>query len=546
MDNFNNIHKIRQPSMLNIKLYDHQLAMIYKMERSEETQVVRVNNTTIHTKLGVVADIRGHGKTLSVVGLILRDRMVWDVDIPYIHNITTTGGAGILTTIKSKLYTKLPSTLVLVSESIIKQWLEEFAYTNLRIKTVTTSRDIDNTDAYDCDVVLVIPSMYNKFMKAYAKCAWKRFVFDEPENIRVKGMRPVRAEFYWLISSTPNAITINHKNCRNSFMYNLIGNSIWNFDQQFEGMILKNDEEFTKMSFNMPKTHIKVYDCLDPILNTVKGIVTPHIIKMLEAGYIDGAINALGGTKTQNIVDLVKIQKTQELTSLNKIIQDQTSDSSLSRALIDKKVVESQLKTLNERFKIMVGGNCCICSLKMTRPVMEPNCQNLFCTSCLLKWLQKSKTCPLCREKIDICNLIYLEEQINKKDVSQLRILTKNETVIQIIEEKKNGKFLLYSSVSEAFVPICKALDENDINYAEVKGTVKQRERVINNFKNGKLNVLFLNSNSSCAGMNLQNATDIILYHKMSVASRNKVIGASNRIGRQKELYIHKLNDVIL
>ena len=134
---------------------------------------------------------------------------------------------------------------------------------------------------------------------------------------------------------------------------------------------------------------------------------------------------------------------------------------------------------------------------------------------------------------INICNLI---EQIVKKN-----IVTKIDKIIELIKNKINGKFLIYSEHSETFYPISKALSDNNIQYLQIKGNIKTREKHIEMFKNGKISIIFLNSNDDCAGINLQETTDIILYHAMSDPIEKQIIGRAARIGRENELYVHHL-----
>ena len=67
------------------------------------------------------------------------------------------------------------------------------------------------------------------------------------------------------------------------------------------------------------------------------------------------------------------------------------------------------------------------------------------------------------------------------------------------------------------------------------------REKNIYAFKTGEINVLFLNSKNNGAGINLQEATDIILYHKMNENLETQILGRANRIGRDIELKVHHL-----
>ena len=75
----------------------------------------------------------------------------------------------------------------------------------------------------------------------------------------------------------------------------------------------------------------------------------------------------------------------------------------------------------------------------------------------------------------------------------------------------------------------------------EIKGHLTTIQKNLDYFKSGKIKVLFLNSNTSAAGINLQETTDIILYHKMSFNNENQIIGRANRIGRNINLNVHHL-----
>jgi SNF2 family DNA or RNA helicase len=67
------------------------------------------------------------------------------------------------------------------------------------------------------------------------------------------------------------------------------------------------------------------------------------------------------------------------------------------------------------------------------------------------------------------------------------------------------------------------------------------REKIIQEFKHKNLNVLFLHSMESGAGLNLQEATDLILYHPMSEGMKTQIIGRAYRVGRTLPLNIHYL-----
>ena len=93
MKDYSNVPMIIQPQKLNIKLFPHQLAIIYKMEKLEQEQIVENGEIIKETRLGINADATGCGKTYSMIGLIVRDKMKWDLNIPFIlENVISEAG----------------------------------------------------------------------------------------------------------------------------------------------------------------------------------------------------------------------------------------------------------------------------------------------------------------------------------------------------------------------------------------------------------------------------------------------------------------------
>jgi SNF2 family DNA or RNA helicase len=88
---------------------------------------------------------------------------------------------------------------------------------------------------------------------------------------------------------------------------------------------------------------------------------------------------------------------------------------------------------------------------------------------------------------------------------------------------------------------IKEVLAQSNLSFKECKGNVKTREKVLRNFRIGNVPILFLNAQYNGAGINLQETTDIILYHEMSETVRMQIVGRANRLGRVGELHVHTL-----
>ncbi len=546
-EEWDDIPVVTQPKSLRKNLYRHQLASIHRMETLEREQMIDYEDGFRETKLGINADYTGYGKTLSMIGLIVRDKMIWDMETPFTEEIITTTAAGLIKTRKIYRYDRLPATLVLMSPSIVSHWKQELIHTDLKVGIVDNKHQVDNIVVEDYDVILVTTGMYNALCHRFATYAWKRFIFDEPGHIRITGMKDTHAGFIWFITATPEAIAIYHRSCRSSFMKKIVGDCYYtNFSDQYKGIIIKNDIEYVKASFKMPQTFHYYHNCIRPIVKAVSGMVNNTILMMVAAGNIKGAIDALGGKSSDNIIELVKSQKLEKITRLEREKSQTTNEEKVQELTRKIDIVKIQIDELNNRFESILSDNCVICTEPIKKPVMEPSCQHVFCGECLLTWLKSHNNCPTCRSNINNTDLVYINnETCNQQDQPKQpkeKKFTPTEKVVDLICSNPSKKFIIYSSYDFTFELICRSiLDLNDITYTTVRGAWKSRSNAIESFKYGDTQVIFLNSSYNAAGINLQEATDIILYHEMEVSTQNQIIGRANRIGRTVPLNVHHI-----
>lgn len=551
---FENVRMVNQPENMKIDLYPHQLASIYSMEELERNRKVVTENYELETCIGINSDITGMGKTLSMIGLVLRDKMSWDT-LSLHRSIKSISYAGHLVR-KNKIekFERLNTTLILASKSIIKQWEKELSYTSLKVKTIYKKTDT-TTEPNHYDVFLVIPSMFNILVLNQHNFAWKRFIYDEPGHIRVPAMRKIIAGFYWFVTATPEAIVRKHINCNKSFMQNIVRNSLyssripWNwgesFTRRYELMIIRNDINFINLSYRLPKTQHIYHQCYKPIYRFLKEFASQRIQQLVDAGDILGAVSILGGNTTNNIVELLKNKKEKEIKVYKTEIRvaEVRENDELKNIWIEKlKRAEDQLVSLESRYEELLNGSCPVCLDSIKDPILEPSCQNIFCGECLLKWLSNKNRCPLCVQEVKREDLVYIKNNnANKCETDNKLVMTKENIIIKLVNDNPDGRFILFSSSDETFRPIRSFLTEKELPFVEVIGSIEKRNRNISRFKEGKVRIMFLNTKNNGAGINLQEATDIILYHKLSESTQKQVIGRALRIGRKTPLNVHHL-----
>ena len=72
-------------------------------------------------------------------------------------------------------------------------------------------------------------------------------------------------------------------------------------------------------------------------------------------------------------------------------------------------------------------------------------------------------------------------------------------------------------------------------------GTVTHITKLQKQFTEGKIRVLCLNARHVGAGLNLEAATDIVLYHRMNAELERQVIGRAVRFDRSAPLTVTHL-----
>jgi hypothetical protein len=550
--------RIEQPADLSIRLFPHQLVSVHSMETLERVRKVNyVNGQVLVTDFGILGDIPGYGKSYSVVTLLLRDKMEWDVSKPHERSTINMINPSLKLVSKHSSDKKVKANLLLASPTLIAQWKEYFSYikdNKLKIKEISSRKDMEEFDPNEWDVVIVNTTRYNELMDVVGNVVWKRFIFDEAGSTHITSMRHIKAGFTWFVTATPEMLL-----CCSGTYSHYMRSFFLQMDINFvKYLTIKNPTLFVKHSFRMPQVIEKQHICHNPrVLNVLSSYIDSETRVMISAGDIKGAISRLGGGSANdtNLFEIVS-RRLKEKISQAKFSLDfwKTRPNSQKDVEAWEKKVKEYEKTLvelEEKYKNVLEEDCTICYTTIDGPVLTPCCQNVFCGRCIIKWLETShNTCPMCRSAIKASELVYISkdndaEDEKKEDKSVKKPKQKQETVREIVSaglsETPKKKFLIFSMYDESFSLIRRELEENKIDYVEISGAKATRDAKIKKFKEDKVNVVFLNSRFNGAGINLEMATDIILYHEMPAPIREQVVGRALRVGRECDLTIHNL-----
>jgi len=583
------INKVKQPSSLKIKLFNHQLTSIYNLEQFELNEGIVKNNFVLNSKVAVLADKPGAGKSLSVVGWLSRYKTInnisnksedkikkyciefdvkyknknqaikdiknkikfWDIKTNYeVKENNNVDYYHLFHAYKLVKYTKLDCDLIVCSSSIMKQWEDELDKSNLSFCSISKNSDYKDLNPNDYDVIIVTDKLYNDFVVNYTKFAWRKFIYDEASSVHIPSMKYLVAGFYLFITATYDSL-LTFRTCRNG---HLIRTVFSNVDYKLLKMLLiKNSDEYIDSSYKVGEPQYIFHKCKNNnILNVVNGYIDDEVKHMLEVGDVQGAIEKIGGKDCNNFVDVLKNKILEELADAEYKV-DKYKNKSDSKQLYDKWVetvnkLKLKIKNIEERFKDVLNDDCPVCynELKDNTPVMMPCCNYVYCGECIVKLIDLGDKCPSCRSNIVKTNLIYLnnnkklknENKENENKEPELK--NKLETLIDIILENPDGRYIIFSDFESSVKSIKTILHENDLKLIEIKGSKTTRENNIQKYKDGECNILFLNSKFNGSGINLQCTTDIILYHTMNDDIKKQAIGRVKRIGKETNFNIHQ------
>ena len=545
--------------------------------------LTQANNNIIHisTNVGIFGDMVGYGKTLIALALIAINN-VENIHINNTYSKTFNNSKNYsYLNISSVNNLIIPSnnifntTLVIVPRGpVYIQWENMIkTHTSLKVLSIENLTFIkkhlprftgNNREAIinyfnNYDLVLIKNTTLKLLFNYYYHDSnyniinsWRRVIIDEAHDIINHLKLHINYNYLWMISGTYEDLLKKVYNSNNSLIYSNTAKELMN-DEFINLMLVKNNNNFIKNSFKLPEPIEKFYLCKLPNnINVIKNFITDSILDKINANDITGAIKELGGkNETENdIIDLVSKELKRELfnkqaerdyiSNLDITIEQKNAKLKTINNEIENQ--EEKIKNLTERISYISSKTCSICMELMTNPIMI-ECTHIFCGGCLFKWLKNNNSCPYCRKSINSMDKLIgivndnnnYEENNNKNE-----ILSKEDTLLKIINDKPEGRFLIFSKNENSFEKIKTELIKNNYKYELLKGSTSHMINILDKFKLGEINIILLNTQYAGSGIDISCATDIIIFHNMGI-DKQQAIGRAQRVGRTNELYIHNL-----
>jgi superfamily II DNA or RNA helicase len=584
--NENNKQAVQSDRIL-VKLKPHQLTSLNKaidMENNSHINYKIKNfnyynqsnletgytNVSIGTNIGILGDKVGYGKTLLALSIIANNPLnnIY-INPEFMKTFNNEKTYNYLSISMSNNLIKrdrdiINSTLVIVPRGpVFVQWEETIkSKTNLKYLSITNLTHIKQTlpkwtgnnkdEIFDFfenyDVVLIKSTTYSTLCSEYYNFDimknWKRLMFDEAHEIISRIPSHINYHYLWLISGTYIDLFKRHNN--NYYTY---GIKKLLDEHNINLILVKNNEKFIRNSFHIPEPIEKYYLCKLPSNYLIaKKFLNSAIMDKINANDFAGAIRDLGGKNEteDNIIELVSKELKKDLKNKERereYINDldmsiEEKELKLKKIDLDIENHKNKLNDLTERIKCLSSNNCAICMDIVKNPIML-DCTHLYCGVCIMKWLDNNKNCPYCRNEIP--SYKNLTAIVNNNTTTKDTIIdTKEDTFISIIKNKPNGKFLVFTKNDNGFEMIKKKMIENNIKYDFLKGNTQHMMNVLDKFKSGELKIILLNTQYAGSGIDINYATDVIIYHSMGI-DKQQAIGRAQRVGRNEELYIHNL-----
>lgn len=487
------------------------------------------------------------------------------------------------------LYVK--TALIIVPHNVCAQWesyIKEQTSLNAYIVKRTKDCDFERphffTDVFKSDVVLLSSTMVRKFVGAmgwrgpgFARIVWSRLFIDESDSIQCTlRYGEIQSRFTWFISgSWLNMLftgglhfhTISSLspevalNIGNSGIQGIQSNHGYiahtlteSRNPAFASLILRNADSWIDTSLTRPTIqHITVLCKTPQNLHILRGFISPEAMEALHAGDTAGAMSVLGlkTASKDTLVERVTAGLRGELLQAEKILEFKRSMeySTPAAKLVaiekaEQKVsrINEQLVSLESRISQVSQELCPICYECPESKTLTPCCRQVFCLACLCECISANPACPMCRNQIGaISNLIVIGEDSSAEEEKVDTLPSKGAALLKILEdeaEDANKRYLIFSAHEASFKGLREMLSSKGMRCEMLYGSGARIERLRKQFQDGTVRVLCMNARHVGAGINLESATTIILYHRMNTELENQVIGRAIRFERSKDLQI--------
>lgn len=259
------------------------------------------------------------------------------------------------------------------------------------------------------------------------------------------------------------------------------------------------------------------------------------------------------GQHDEQVIESINVKI---ISTKKRITNDKKTLSDITRTYQYLKNAIEELKNKNEL-------TCPVCLDEIPEKDMTVTmCGHKFCWDCVYQNYKinshsKQFKCPFCNTFMDTKDVYIISQQANlRKSAGELNSIindvksTKIGNIIYFLKNKKHlnpdDKIILFSQWDELLHKVGSKLQEYDLKISYCNGTVYQKKRAIDDFKNNDTNIIMLSSRNAASGINLTNANTIIFLEPVYGTSdyrkdiEYQAIGRADRIGQMNEIKVFR------
>ena len=570
-----NSPRAEQPLNAKIQLKPHQLAQLHACRAFEHGLAHVSHDEFMRSRLGVIGDKVGAGKSYVALSLMLSplpDIYNSDRDVLNFANNTVQIGRRH----KQRL---VDSSLLVIPHNLVRQWqdyIEAYVPPGTRTLMVGRTRVLENLDDINnYDIVVVTNTLYASIAKLSDGVRWKRIVFDEVDSIKIINCTFIDSCTYWFVTASYNNVIhplgktmLDRATNRyvemasgmrmSGFVRNLFNelHKVLEPPHTLSTLIVKNKDAFVDLSANLPplSNHI-IKCCQSREINILHGLVDHTIIQRLNANDVRGALSYISPVRRQtesNIIATLIESLDRKARNISVKIEYHRSldyddpalrDAETARLDVKRKAIMSSISAIQER--ISSSGTCPICYDDIDQKCIVPCCQNAFCIRCITRWLSQTDKCPLCKGNSSIRDMFVVSAEADVVQSSSSCtaapvLKSKIDNLAELVNRFKEGgrKVIIFSAYDNTFNVVVPILIRENVTYECLNGTGAHISLVTRRYKEANLNVLLANACNFGSGLNLENTTDIIMFHRFDSEVERQVIGRAQRPGRTLPLNV--------
>ena len=535
-------------TFLKSPLYPHQKTIVSMMQEhyTRMTHGYVWNGETIHSKLGIIGDPHGSGKTLEILSYI--------GNIP--RTITNTSELSNNSTryfFSSSPSSQLPSetcycNLIIVPSTLFNQWKNEtVAHTHLKFIMVDSQRCLKNVTArtvMDSHFILVSSSCF-RYLNNYAieqNIQWNNVFIDEADTAKI----PFKDlffnfQFIWFII-TPwynfilNTSDIMVQHIRTLAERACVCDDMKRWLNTFEVDVISSyNSRYTSCKMFLPLNHklVGLLVIRNKIEDLENSIVLPSVNRY--------SIKCTTEMSTEDICCTILRKGVPFISENIPLILNILHINPTTNSILLENTPAQRHELILKKY---IEEDCEICFDKAKYKLMVMCCNHVFCCECLFHQFTSGGTCPTCRERLSVSKLRY----IGAESVDGIDLKTKTNICINIIDSNHGSKIIIYVLFDNIIEQICHHYrNSQNIVFLRADSRPNIMTKCVKEFTtdsvgpsfNMKTKIMFITTAEYIRGLSLQRATHLILMNE--IPFHNILTGfvhSAQRIGRNEQLHI--------